>query len=124
VTSAKNGSLAISPALFDRAEISRNDISTIADGTYYLVWQNLAQIPDSIAKGEKRIEIKALQRLLKQAGYYHELIDGYYSTATAGAVKDFQHSLGIAGNDSMGELTLAALTRYDIKHKVPSLKGN
>ena len=124
VTSAKNGLLTVSPALFDTVTISRNDIASIANGTYYLVWQNFGQIPDTISLGEKRFEIKTLQRLLKQAGYYHDLIDGDFSTVTAGAVREFQHSVGIADNEAMGELTLAALTRFETNHKVPSLKGN
>jgi general secretion pathway protein A len=124
VTSAKNGSLSVSPALFDSTTISRNDISSVANGTFYLVWQNFGQIPDSISSGEKRFEIKLLQRLLKQAGYYHDQIDGTYSTATATAVREFQHSMGITDNETMGELTLAALSRFYTNHKVPSLKGN
>jgi general secretion pathway protein A len=124
VTSAKNGSLTISPALFDTATTSKNDIASIANGTFYLVWQNFGQIPDSISMGEKRFEIKALQRLLKQAGYYHNLIDGDYSTATARAVREFQQSMGITDNETLGELTLAALSRFDTNHKIPSLKGN
>jgi general secretion pathway protein A len=124
VTSANNGSLSISPALFDSTTISRNDISSIASGTFYLVWQNFGLIPNSISLGEKRLEIKALQNLLHQAGYYHDLIDGYYSTGTARAIREFQHSMGIADNETMGELTLAALTRFDTNHKVPSLKVN
>jgi general secretion pathway protein A len=124
VTSAENGSLSLSPSLLDSPTISRNDLASIASGTYYLVWQNFGQIPDSIARGEKRFEVKALQHLLRQAGYYHELIDGDYSTATAGAVREFQQSMGITANETLGELTLAALTRFDTDHKVPSLKGN
>lgn len=124
VTSANNGSLSLSPALFDNTTISRNELASIANGTFYLVWQNFDQIPDSITVGEKRYEIKALQRLLKQAGFYHDLINADYSTTTAKAVREFQHSMGIAENETMGELTLATLTRFDTKHKVPSLKGN
>jgi general secretion pathway protein A len=124
VTSAKNGSLSLSPSLLDSPTISRNDLASVASGTYYLVWQNFGQIPDSIVKGEKRFEVKALQRLLRQAGYYHDLIDGDYSTATAGAVREFQQSMGITENETLGELTLAALTRFDTNHMVPSLKGN
>ena len=124
VTSAKNGSLSVSPALFDSAVIPRNAMASVANGTFYIVWQNLGQIPDSIAKGEKGLEVKALQRLLRQAGYYHDQIDGYYSTATISAVREFQQSMGIAGNDSVGELTLAALSRFDTNHRIPSLKRN
>jgi len=124
VTSADNGSLSLSPSLLDSPAISRNDLASIASGTYYLVWQNSGQIPDSIVKGEKRFEVKALQRLLRQAGYYHDLIDGDYSAATARAVREFQQSMGITANENLGELTLAALTRFDTDHKVPTLKGN
>jgi general secretion pathway protein A len=124
VTAVNNGSLSVSPALSEAAAISRNDLASIANGTFYLVWQNFSQIPDSMSRHEKRFKIKALQRLLKQAGYYHDLIDGDYRTATARAVREFQHSMRIADNESIGELTLAALTRFDTRHKVPSLKGN
>jgi general secretion pathway protein A len=123
VTSANKESLSISPALFDSTTISRKDIASIASGTFYLVWQNFGQIPTSITKGEKRFEIKALQRLLTQAGYYHDLFDGHYSPSTATAVREFQHSMGIADNETIGELTLAALSRFDTNHKIPSLKG-
>jgi len=124
VTSVKNGSLSVSPALFDNHEISRNDLASVANGNYYLVWQNFGQLPDSLSRGEKSLEIKALQRLLRQAGFYHDRIDGDFRTATAGAVREFQHSMGITDNESIGELTLAVLTRFDARHKVPSLKGN
>jgi hypothetical protein len=32
--------------------------------------------------------------------------------------------MGIADNEALGELTLAALSRFDTNHKVPSLKEN
>jgi len=124
VTSVKNGSLSVFPALFDSPTISRNEFAAVADGTYYLVWKNFGQIPDSMSRGEKRLEIKALQRLLKRAGYYQEPVDGDFRAATAGAVRKFQQSMGITENESIGELTLAALSRFDANHKVPSLKGN
>lgn len=124
VTSAKNGALSVSPALFNSAVVSRKDIAAIANGTFYLVWKNFWQIPDSISKGDKGLKTKALQRLLQQAGYYHDLIDGDYSTATARAVREFRQSMGISDGETSGGLTLAALTRFDATHKVPSLKGN
>lgn len=124
VTSVNNGLFAVSPALFDSQSMPGRDLESISNGTFYLVWQNFNQIPDSISPGEKRIEVKKLQQLLKQAGFYPDQIDGAYSSATVEAVRAFQHSLGIDGNDSLGEVTLAALTRFDSKHKIPSLKGN
>ena len=124
VTAAQSGSLSISPALFGSNTISKNDLASVVNGTYYLVWQNFEQVPDTISKGEKRFEVRGLQRLLKQAGFYQGEIDAAYSAATAAAVSKFQQSAGITVNESLGELTLAALSRYATSHKVPSLKGS
>jgi general secretion pathway protein A len=123
VTAAKGDTLALSPALFDSQSISKNDLESIASGTFYLVWQNPGSIPDTVSKGEKRFEIKALQRLLKQAGSYRGEIDGEYNLATADAVLKFQQANGIPANESLGEVTVAVLSRYDTSRRVPSLKG-
>lgn len=123
VTSARNGSLSVYPALFGSHTLPQADLASIISGTYYLVWQNFGQIPDTLSPGERRFEIRALQQLLKQAGFYQDAIDGTYSIATASAVRKFQHAKGIPLNESLGELTLAALSRYDRNHRVPSLKG-
>lgn len=126
VKSAHNNLLSISPTLFDNEKISKTIVASVANGTFYLVWQNYGQIPDTISKGEQRFEIRTLQRLLKQAGFYQAAINGTYTTATITAVNRFQHSVGITADDSLGELTLAALSRFDMTHKIPSLteRGN
>jgi general secretion pathway protein A len=124
VTSVRNRSLTIYPALFGRNTISKDELDSIATGTYYLVWQNFGQIPDTVSQGEKRSEIQTLQRLLKQASFYNDSIDGVYSVSTSAAVRRFQQATGIPDNVSLGELTLAALSRYNVNHKVPSLKGS
>lgn len=123
VTAAHNGSLSVSPALFGSHTVSRKDVAAIASGTYYLVWRNSSQIPDTVSAGEKRFEVRALQRILKQTGFYQGDIDGDYSTATIAAVERFQKSCGISPNASLGELTLAALSRYDSNHAAPLLSG-
>jgi len=123
VTEARNGSLSISPALFNSHTIARKDLASVATGTYYLVWKNPDQIPDSISMGEKRIEVRGVQRLLKRAGFYPGEIDGDYSTLTADAVGRFQRSTGLPVNESLGEMTVAALTRYTAERRVPSLSG-
>jgi hypothetical protein len=124
VTSAQNGSLVVYPTLLDRQALSQSELAAVTNGTYYLVWQNFGQIPDTLSSGEKRSEIRGLQQLLKQAGFYQDPINGIYGASTAAAVRKFQQSIGIPANDSLGELTLAALSRYDTNHKVPSLKGS
>ncbi|MFA7060168.1 MAG: AAA family ATPase [Pedobacter sp.] len=118
----KNGLLSISPALFGSNTINKDELSSVANGRYYLVWRNSGKIPDTITPGEKLYEIRALQRLLKQADFYQDAIDGFYSVATTKAVREFQRSRGIPINDSLGELTLAALTKFEINQIVPLLK--
>lgn len=119
VTSTGNNSVSISPPLFGSATLNKAALNTIASGTFYLVWQNFGQIPEKIRLGDKRYEIRTLQMLLQQAGMYKDNIDGNYSTATAKAVSDFQRSAGIPQDDSVGDLTLAALVKYYTNQKVP-----
>lgn len=120
----KSGLLSVSPALFGSNTIHKDELASVANGKYYLVWRNSGKMPDTIAPGDNRYEIMALQRLLKQANFYQTAVDGFYGSATAKAVQDFQRSRGIPVNDSVGELTLAALTRFETKQSIPSLKEN
>jgi general secretion pathway protein A len=124
VTAVRGNSVTVSPALFGRSVLDKKDLAALANGTYYLVWKNIDRIPVTITPGERRNEIGALQRLLKQAGPYHGVSDGIYGDATAAAVREFQRSRGIAADDMVGELTLAALVSYDRSAGIPSLKDN
>ena len=121
VTSARNNSVSISPHLFGSSNLSKDDLNLIATGTYYLVWENLGKIPNYIRMDERRYEIRALQQLLQNAGMYKDKIDGHYSVATAAAVNNFQRSAGISRDDTVGELTLAALAKYNTNQNVPSI---
>lgn len=122
VTSAGNGFVTVAPALFGSSIIKKEDLAQISSGSFYLVWQNTGNIPDNISPGEKRYEIRALQRFLKQAGYYKEAVDGDYSSFTIKATHDFQRSRNLAVDDTVGEATLAALTSFDTVRRVPTLK--
>ena len=123
VTSLAEKSVSISPSLFDSSTLSKSDLNTISSGTFYLVWRNYGQIPEIIKQGDTRYEINALQRLLQNSGTYSGPIDGTYSTVTAKAVNAFQRSIGISLDETVGELTLAALTKYNTNQKVPSLSA-
>ncbi len=120
----KNGLISISPPLFGSNTIQKDELASVANGKYYLVWRNSGKIPDTIEPGEKQYEIRTLQRLLKQANFYQDAINGSYNSATVKAVQEFQRSMGIPINESVGELTLAALTRFETNQAVPSLKEN
>jgi general secretion pathway protein A len=121
VTAVQGSSVTVSPALFGRSVLDKKELSSLANGTFYLVWKNIGRIPVTITPGERRNEIGTLQRLLKQAGPYHGPIDGIYGDATAAAVREFQRSRAIAADDMVGELTLAALESYDRSARIPSL---
>jgi general secretion pathway protein A len=123
VTSANKDSFTIFPTIFGDDRISRKDLNLISGGTYYLVWQNPGQIPEKIMQGDKSYEIRSLQILLQRTGKYNGSIDGIYSVATAKAVSDFQRSAGISQNKNVGELTLAALAKYYINQKIPSISS-
>jgi general secretion pathway protein A len=123
ILSSADSQLTISPAVAGRNTISKADLAAISSGTYYIVWKNSGQIPDSLKQGQKRFEIRTLQRLLQRAGFYDGTIDGVYSDATVNAVNAYQKSVGIPANKALGELTLATLTRFEPSTAVPSLKG-
>jgi general secretion pathway protein A len=124
VTAVRGSFVTVSPALFGRSVLDKKELAQLSNGTFYLVWKNIGRIPVTITPGERRNEIGALQRLLKQAGPYHGPFDGIYGNATAAAVREFQRSRGIAADDMVGELTLAALVSYDRSAGIPSLKEN
>lgn len=124
VTSAQGQALTLSPSLLNRGSVRKNDLNPMVDGTFYLLWHDSARIPDNLAPGERSQGVRRLQELLKQAGCYRQAIDGAYSAATIGAVRQFQRSRGIPANDAGGELTLALLSRYDTVQRVPSLGGS
>jgi len=121
ITAITKDSLVISPPLLDNGIVSKTNIANMAEGTYYLFWRNSGRIPDRIRLGDKNNELRLVQRLLKQAGFYPEAINGEYNSATVKALGAFQKSRGIPSNNAMGELTLAALLKYDTNHVVPSL---
>jgi hypothetical protein len=121
ITSVGKDTVTIAPPLFGSSTLSKSDLLSITTGTYYLVWQNVGKIPDSLTPGSTGLEIRTLQKLLKQTGYYTAAITGIYGTETAKAVSLFQQSVGLATDEKVGELTLAALTKYYSDHKTPSL---
>lgn len=111
----------IAPALYGNSTIKRKDLARLSSGTHYLVWENRDGIPSKINFGERRYEIRSLQRYLRNAGYYRGEIDGDYSNLTQNATLEFQRSRKIAPDDTVGETTLAALTAFNTSRTVPKL---
>jgi general secretion pathway protein A len=122
ITGQSGTTLAIAPQIDSRDSLTFEQLKPVLSGRFYLVWQNRGQIPHTLSSGDARYEIRTLQLLLQRAGSYQERIDGVYSAATIKAVQSFQRSHGITENPQLGELTLAALTRFDTSRPTPVLK--
>lgn len=66
-----------------------------------------------LRKGENRgnEQIKTLQRLLKQLGYYKMNIDGSFGNGTKNAVEDFQAERGLDSDGVVGKATWTELLK-------------
>lgn len=65
----------------------------------------------TIPYGEKSDAVRAMQKALKDQGYYKGSVDGSFGPATQKAVKKFQSSAGLKADGKPGNRTLSAL--YD-----------
>lgn len=63
----------------------------------------------ALRRGSSGDEVTAIQKRLKQWGYYTGVIDGVYGPATEKAVRYFQQKNGLAVDGVVGEKTAAAL---------------
>lgn len=124
VTSVSAETANISPALTGRNSVPIRELESLASGTCYLVWNNLYQIPDNVSVGDRKYEIRALQKLLKLAGVYNGPIDGAFSQAGLDAVRAFQKKNLIPANDTVGAQTVAYLYGYDKTVRPANLKSN
>ena len=53
-------------------------------------------------------EVKSIQSVLKEKGYYSGNVDGIFGTGTKNAVKQFQSDCGLSADGIVGEKTLKA----------------
>ena len=66
--------------------------------------------PPSLQRGFKGSEaVRALQKRLKELGYYSGSVDGDFGEGTEKAVKEFQKANGLSADGKAGEKTLAKL---------------
>ncbi len=63
----------------------------------------------TLKKGDQGAQVKALQRRLKELGYYKDYVDGDYGLATATAVSDFQRANKLTVNGTANSTTLKKL---------------
>ena len=52
----------------------------------------------TLQRGDDNARVKALQRRLKELGYYTDSVDGYFGKNTLDAVKKFQRAVGLTAN--------------------------
>ena len=64
---------------------------------------------NSLKKGDSGEAVKALQRRLKELGYYTNYIDGDFGSQTVTAVKAFQKKNGLTDDGVAGSVTLTKL---------------
>ena len=74
---------------------------------FSLVWQ--ANIRGDVYK---RQDVKEIQSLLMNLGYYFGSIDGIYGPMTANAVRGFQRSFGLVADGIVGPITFRAMEPY------------
>ena len=70
---------------------------------------------DTLRVGSKGEAVKAVQRRLKELGYYKSSVDGSYGNATAAAVKAFQTKNGLTADGVCGPDTLEKLNSSSAK---------
>jgi len=59
--------------------------------------------------GDRGLEVRKLQSLLKQAGFYKDSVDGVFSASTVAAIKRFQQANQITVDGIAGPRTIALL---------------
>ena len=68
------------------------------------------QTPPSLQRGFKGSDaVRAVQKRLKELGYYSGSADGDFGPATEAAVKDFQRANGLSADGKVGKQTLAKM---------------
>ena len=63
----------------------------------------------TMKKGDSGAVVKALQKRLKELGYYTDYVDGDYGLATSTAVSDFQRANGLTVNGNANSATIKKL---------------
>ena len=63
----------------------------------------------ALRQGDRGEEVTALQKKLRQWGYYDGTVDGIFGSGTLEAVKKFQRKNGLDADGIVGEKTAAAL---------------
>ena len=68
----------------------------------------LTHLPGDLMVGD---DVFTLQQRLLELGFATGRVDGYFGTATEGALKEFQHNIGLPPDGTCGPATLKALNR-------------
>lgn len=74
--------------------------------------------PSSLSKGDDNDAVKALQRRLKDLGFYNSGVDGDYGGGTQEAVRLFQSQHGLSPDGQAGPDTLAAVFSQEAQQVV------
>lgn len=69
----------------------------------------MAAFSAGVSYGARGSDVTAIQKKLKQWGYYTGAVDGVFGSATLAAVKSFQKKNGLAADGIVGPATAAAM---------------
>ncbi|MBW2477413.1 MAG: AAA family ATPase [Deltaproteobacteria bacterium] len=92
-----------------------------ADLIAYLPWKDFAEVGYVATPGLQDSRVRALQRLLSQAGEFKGPLNGAYDQKTIAAVKLFQARIGLGIDGLVGPRTLAALYAASDVYDLPRL---
>ena len=87
----------------------------------YLPWKDFAEVGYVATPGLEDSRVRALQRLLSQAGEFKGVLNGAYDQKTIAAVKLFQGRIGLGIDGLVGPRTLEALYAASVVYDLPRL---
>lgn len=94
-----------------RRALSFREVENYWSGQAFLLWKDPLELTSKISPGARGEQVKRLQGLLKEAGFYTLNLTGVYGRETAGAVREFQLAKGIEADGVAGGQTLMLLYR-------------
>ncbi len=89
-------------------------------GGYAGISGGASQTSRSLTTGSKGDDVRSVQQILKDQGYYLGIIDGSYGKRTARAVRDFQYDNDLMVTGNVDVATLAKLKTFGVVTTNPS----
>lgn len=89
------------------------EVHTVPDEELTVQQTQAAVGPFLVKQGMRGEQVRMVQNLLKEAGFYDGSVDGVFGNYTYEMVKSFQFTHGLLADGVVGELTLEAIKRAE-----------